>query len=383
MKNLKQKILVVGDFSTHIRSQQFFEELIKKDIGGKVNFTVTVCNPKYYMIGSEKFIKPLFNFIGSILFFFELVIKIPFSDKILFLAMNHKYFPPLVLANIFFNKPIIVDMYISLYDASKSRNIFKVSILKKILTLRFEWYFKFIDRLIIEKSSLVIYNGKLEYSLIAKLVNADISKSNYKIIPTSALPKIKSISSKSNKFRICWWGTFTAFHGVSTIIKTAQILKHKNVKFTLNLFGTPNNEITYYKKLIHKLGVDNEVNIHLDKTFSNGLLEKYLTSNCDLTLGNFSTSERAFRIFPTKIIDSFSMNLPVLTMNTPVISDCADINNEVFTCTNNLDDITNNIIEIIQNSKERKRRADNGFKLYQSSFSKNVVQEQFINLFKI
>ena len=324
---VNQKILVVGDFTTHIRSQQFIQKILHKDMGEKASFVIAISNPNTFKLFNSKLkaIQFFMNKVFSLLFFIELLIKIPFSHKIFFLGMNHREFPILLLANVLWRRPIIADMYISIYDASKSRGRFNGSALKRLASLNFEWYYKFLDRILIEKPTQTIYNGELELKLIANLVNANINKCNYVIIPTSALPKRKALPSISNKFRICWWGTFMPFHGVDTIIRVASSLKQKRVNFTLNLFGIPKNDITLFENLANELELKNEVFFHTDKTFGNGLLENYLFKNCDLVLGNFSSSTRAFRIFPTKIIDSFSMNLPILTMDTEVIHDCADV----------------------------------------------------------
>ena len=381
---IKQKILVVGDFTTHIRSQQFIQKLLQKEIGGRFLFVISISNPNTFKLYNNKLKAFLyfFNKLLSLLFFVELLVKIPFNHKILFLGMNHKHFPILLLANVIWRRPIIADMYISIYDALKSRDQFKGSVLKKIPTFRFEWYYKYLDRLIIERSSQTIYNGELELKLISNLVNANINKSNYVIIPTSALSKLKTKPSPSEVFRICWWGTFMPFHGVNTIIKAASFLKESGVNFTLNLFGAPNNNTKPYEILVNELQLNNHIFFHTDKTFSNGLLEEYLHKNCDLTLGNFSDSERAFRIFPTKIIDSFSMNIPVLTMATEVIGDGADIKNDLFTCKNEPRDICIEVIKIINDPNEKERRADNGFALYESTYSEDVVQKIFISLFR-
>lgn len=380
---VKQKILVVGDFTTHIRSQEFVQKILVKDLTQKCNFTISLSNPNSYKLKNAKFplVVYFINKLFSLLFFTELLVKIPFSDKILFLGMNHVHFPTLLLANTIWKRPIIADMYISIFDALNSRDQFKGSILKRLATCRFAWYYKLLDRLIIERPAKTIYNGDLEFKLIANIVSANINKSNYVIIPTHALSKLKIEPSPSEVFRICWWGTFMPFHGVDTIIKVANLLNERGIRFSLNLFGTPNNDTTLYETLVSDLQLNDAVFFHTDKTFSNGLLEQYLHANCDLTLGNFSENERAFRIFPTKIIDSFSMNIPVLTMATEVIGDGADINNELFTCSNDPREICAEIIKIIKNPLEKERRANNGYALYETTYSESVIQDQFISIF--
>jgi glycosyltransferase involved in cell wall biosynthesis len=381
----KNKILIVGDFNGHIRSQFFVHRLLKKELGSNSNFTLSFANPSAYKLVYKRFklLEFLLNSFFSLFFTIELFVKMAFCDKVYFLAMNHMIFPKVLLANFFWKKKIIADMYISIYDAIDNRNLFRGSFLKRLLRFRFKWYFKLLDRLLIEKPDKTIYIGDLELKFIAKLVNADLSKSDYVIIPPSSLPKRKAIPKESEIFRICWWGTFTPFHGIDNIIETANLLKQENFKFSLNLFGTPKDNINNYIKIVDELKLTDKVFFHIDKTFSNKLLEEYLYQNCDLALGNFSTTERAYRAVPTKIFDAFSMSLPTITMDTDVLRDSVDVDNELFITTNNPKDISNRILEISSNNFEIQRVAENGYKRFQKSFSKNVVQEQFINLFKI
>ena len=378
-----QKILIVGDFAGHFRSQLFIQKLLQKDIGAEKSFVLSFVNPNSYVTVKckQKHVKFLLNKISRLIFLLELVIKVPFNNKIYFMAMNHRFFPHVLIANFLWRKPIVADMYISVYDDAKNRGIFGGSFVKRLLTLRFEWYYKLLDRLLIEKPSTTIYIGKLELLSISKLVKANIKRCNYKIIPPASLPKKKANPSFTNQFRICWWGTYTPLHGVENIIKTAACLKMKGVDFSLNLFGTPNHDATQYFNMIEELGLCDFVFFHTDKTFGNGLLEEYLEDKCDLSLGNFSSSERALRAVPTKIFDSFSMNIPILTMDTDVLRDSVDVENELFTSTIDPDDISDIIIEIINNPDERKRRADNGYTHYLKTFSVEAVQEQFISLF--
>lgn len=378
------KILVVGNITGHFRSQVFIQKLLKKDVADKENIIITIANPNSFQVNNfkYKFVKYIIDKINYILFLFELLIKIPFSNKIYFMAMNHMHFPSVLFINTIWRKQIIADMYISVYDAAKDRNYFQGNIIKRLANLKFEWYYKFLDRLFIEKPFVTIYVGELELKLISQLVNANFNKCNYVIIPPTSLPKKKATPSYSRKFRLCWWGTYTPFHGIDYIIEAVQLLKVSNIDFSLNMFGTENFDGLIYKNKTAELNLENEVFFHTDKTFGNGLLEEYLISNCDLVLGNFSSVGRARRTVPTKIFDAFSMCLPILTMNTDVLKDSIDIENDLFTCNINPEDICNEIINIINNPQERNRRTLNGYNHYKRSFSVEAVQNKFIGLFK-
>ena len=382
MKN--QKILVIGDFVGHFRSQMFVQKLLHNDLSLNSKLLVSFANPNSYkLISSDsKISKFLFNKIFSFLFFIEIFIKVFFTNKIYFMAMNHRQFPIVLMANFFFRKPIIADFYNSIYDSTKSKDGFEGGFLRRIPTLRFEWYYKYLDRLIIERPEKTIFGCELELRKIANLVNANINKCKFKIIPPASLNKKIANPLPSTRFRICWWGTYIPLHGVENIIKTAALLKKEKIDFSLDMFGTPKHNGYSFIKLSEDLELTNQLTFHTNKSFGNGSLEECLSSNCDLILGNFSSSERALRTVPTKIFDSFCMRQPVLTMDTEVLRDMVDVENELFITDIEPKIICEAIIKIINNPKERKRRANNGFKRYQNSFSENVIQEQFINLFK-
>ena len=51
---VNQKILVVGDFTTNIRSQQFIQKIIHKDIAEKASFVITISNPNTFKLFNSK-----------------------------------------------------------------------------------------------------------------------------------------------------------------------------------------------------------------------------------------------------------------------------------------------------------------------------------------
>ena len=380
----KQKILIVGNFNGHLRSQQFVQKLLYQDIGTNSGFLISMANPSIYTLknSKSKWLKLIFDSFFSWLFIIELFFKIPFCDKIYFLAMNHWHFPKLLIANFLWRKPVIADMYISVYDSNLNKNRFSGSFLKRLPKFRFEWYYKFLDRLLIERSDRTIYVSEVEFKLIVKLVNANLSRSNYIIIPPVTLPKEKTSPIRTKTYRICWWGTFTPFHGVDNIIKAAVLLKAAGFDFTINLFGTPNHDSTPYRKLANEHGLEN-VFFHTDKTFGNGLLEEHLIHECDLALGIFSNSKRALRAVPTKIFDAFSMSIPVLTMDTAALRGNLNADTDLFTCSSDPSSIGSAIMQISQDPVESRKRARAGYDHYKHTFSVSAVQSKFIKLFPI
>jgi glycosyltransferase involved in cell wall biosynthesis len=378
------KILVVGDLVGHHRSQTFIKALLHKDLGSEGACVLSFAIPGLYMAESEtdsllhKVLRKLRNAVVSVLFISELLVKVPFCDKVYFLAMNHRLFPTLHAICWIWRKPIITDLYVSIYDGAEDRGRTRAGFFHKLVRGNFAWYLKMLDRMIIERSSKVIYVGKTELGLVAATVGADLSKCDCVIIPSASPRKRMAAPSESPTFRVCWWGTFTPFHGVDNILRAAALLNEKRLDFRLDLFGTPKHDSSEYERLTDELGLAERVSFHKDKTFGNKKLDEFLCDKCDLALGNFSTTHRAKRAVPTKIIDAFAMQLPVISMDTEVLRETTDPDNDLFVCEGSPESLADSIEQLIGNRDELARRAKNGYSAYDAKFSPEAVQAKFI-----
>lgn len=383
------KILLVGDIKGHHRTQLFIEALLKRDMGSDTNFVLSFASPRCYSLNFRangiflRIMRRLLNAAVAPLFFLELAVKIPFSHTIYLLAMNHRVYPVVFFINLLWRRRILADPFISVYDAANDRGLTQGNLLELARRKTFPTYLKWLDRLAFTRADHLIYVGTTELKLLADEVGADISRINFTAIPPASAYKMRADPSASEILRICWWGTFTPFHGVETIIDAAEILRQQtDIPFRLDMFGTPKNDVSRYLDMTKDRGLDEVVYIHTDKTFGNGLLEDYLVTHCDIALGNFSTTERSLRAVPTKIIDAFSMELPVITMDSPPLHDYADVENDLFTCRADGRSLAKAIEELVANSDERRRRAQNGYRRYLESFSPQAVKESFIAVFR-
>ena len=373
---MKKRILLVGNINGAYRSQLLIK--ILTDYRPDSEYAISLVSDEFYMpySTSKKFsakvLRRIKEYCATIISIFELIFKIPFCNVVYVLAMNHRWFFKVYLVNMLWHKPIITDLYISIYDTGLDRGWYEIisKIKRRYLRLKAK-YHRFLDKLIIEKSTRVLHLAQFELEYIAKLVGARLNKSMVTIVPLSVYPKNLASPKKSNIFRICWWGTWIPVHGLDIILYAMKILSSKNIK--LDLFGVPGQEGEAYKKIINEHNLINCVTIHTDKFFSNGKLEEYLTTKCDLALGIFGRSKKAQNAISNKVIDAFSMRLPVLTMDKPVLKEFIDTENELFVCRNSPMDIAKNIIRIMNDKAERKRRAKLGYQRY----SKTFTSEQF------
>jgi glycosyltransferase involved in cell wall biosynthesis len=362
----RARVLLVGDVLGSYRSQLLLKILL--DNGHKVSLV----GDRYFRLATDDS-QTLFKSIlvklslcfSVVLFTIELFIKAPFANVVYLLPMNHQLFFFALVAKIIFRKSLISDLYISLYDTGRDRGLYTNN---KSVRARID---QTIDRWIIEKSDVIVHQSLYELKYIANLVNAKINHKKVMIFPLAVEPRSQASLEyrQQEELRICWWGTFIPLHGLDRIIQSMKILRQNGERVRLDLFGVPNVESLEYQKLLSEDPLKEYVSLHFDKTFANGHLEKHLTTACDLALGIFGGSSKAKNTLPNKIIDAFSMKLPVLTMSSSALSEFISPETDIFTCENSPTAIAEAIQWIINNPKERLSRAESGFERYLSTFT--------------
>jgi len=380
------KVLLVGKIRGQNRSQLLIESLLQKDYSKKEEITINLLDVSFfsYKGGFTCWVGLIFNrllnILLSLIFCINLTINIFFCDKVVLLAMNNKIFPIIRIITFLLRKELIVDMYNSIFDASLDRKIFQKSLFSKIINLNFASYLKWIDKSIIQYSDRLIQINEYELKFISQLVGAKLNKRKYYIIPIGFEQKAISNSTRSGVFRICWWGTITPFHGIEAILEAIAILKSKNVRFKLAILTTYSAKIEQIICLIQNLKITDFVEIYKDKSFGNGRLEEYLINECDLALGNFGDSGRVNRAIPTKIIEAFSIKLPVLTKKTDILEKTFDTKKDLFCCEGNPEKICDSIYYIIMNDIEREEKAISGYLVYKDRYSKKQIIDEFRNV---
>lgn len=304
------------------------------------------------------------------------------SDIVIILAMNQSRIFDIYLAKLF-RKKIIADYYISNYDTQilDRKNYPSKSIRAKLYKLQ--------DKTAIDKASKVIFLNKVEAKRYIHLTGIKEEKVNYEIIPLckkelefkkSKLPFFKN---NNEAITICWWGTYIPLHGLEKIILAGKILKNKNFKFKIYLFGNSEERSKKYKEKIKYLQVTNEIIINNDYSFLNKKLPEFLINNCDLALGNFGDSEKAKTVMVNKIVDALQLGLPVLNGESIAPDEFFDYKNDIFRCLNTPEDLANKIIEISKESREEiEKRVLRGYKIYKDNFSYQSFEEKVKKVIK-
>ena len=321
----QKKILLYGNVFRDYRSQTLVKFLLDSKY-----YICLACPDYYYSNGNER------QGIGKVLLvfqFIELFIKAAFTDIIYLPPMNTRFIKSAVLAAKLFRKKLIVEMYISIYDTYvtdqkplKGKQIKPGTRQAKDMLKR--------DILALKKSDYIVHTAEHELNYWKKLLNIDFSQEKVFIAPNcnvSTLAHQKQFKHDSF-LKICWWGTFIPLHGLDNILEALKLVQKQNIQFTCNLFGVDNPLFAEYANKISEKSLDSHVYLRKDLRFSDGSLPHYLINQCDLALGIFGNTDKAYNTVPNKLIEALSMGLPTLTINSPAINEFLNPETDLWTC---------------------------------------------------
>ncbi len=333
--NTKQsKVLVYGNIFRDYRSQALVKILL--DSG----YHISLICPDFY---STKIFPGL-----KFLYLIELLIKINFVDVVYLPPMNSRFIKSAFWAAKTFNKKLIVEMYISIYDTFvKDQKVLKGKQIKPGSRQAKGMFDK--DVLALTKSDFLIHTANHELSYWEKLLNIKIAPEKVFIAPNFNVSRLvyqRKIQPDSN-LNICWWGTFIPLHGLENILQAMKILQANQVKFTCNLFGTDNSLFKMYDQKIKQEQLEDCVFLRKDLSFADNSLPKYLVDNCDLALGIFGNTDKAYNTVPNKLIEALSMGIPTLTMKSTALKEFFEPD-DLWTCEPEPKSIAQSILTIAE-----------------------------------
>ncbi|HEY9771489.1 MAG TPA: glycosyltransferase [Coleofasciculaceae cyanobacterium] len=240
---------------------------------------------------------------------------------------NHLVENAILVAKIF-RKKLILENHVSLYDnLLEERKKYNEGIQKTAIEIRR-------DKLALCQPDYIINTSNYEPAYWEKKLGIKIDRDKVFVAPlfSSSTLVHQKIFRENSILQICWWGSFLPLHGLDNIIKAMELLKKREVKFTCNLFGINNSEYNVYVEKIRLAQLDSSVFLRKDLTFYDDSLPRYLVENCDLALGIFGNTDKAYNTFPTKLVESLSMGIPTLTMKSPSLQEFLNPETDLWTC---------------------------------------------------
>lgn len=370
----KLKVLVIGEVYGSYRAQSLIRGLLEHQSeyvfsrASRAFYSEKQsCENCTFLTKAKIWINNVFlRALTPFFFLLEISVKALFADIIYLLPMNLRLFPHVYFFKVIYQKPLIIDLYISIYDTVIDTG--------KVEELGFlsHWFYSHLDRWGITKSDLLIHHSWCELEHIANLVGVnDINEEKVRILPLAVEPRSLAdlTPSAGEIFRVCWWGSLIPLHGLDKMIRAIGVLVKENFPIRFDIFAMPSSKIQSYLKLVASLELENAVEIHVDKTFINGKLEPYLVHQCDLALGVFGDSSKAQNAIVNKVVDALALQLPVLTRPSPAINEFLNPETDLFVCESTPKAIADAVRAIANDPEERKRRAYAGHSRYLSTFT--------------
>lgn len=333
------RVLLYGNVFRDYRSQILTKLLF--DSGHHIS----IISPDYYYnstLSKNKAIAKILEVFSLV----ELWLKIPFADVIYLPPMNSRFIKSALLAASFFGKRLIVEMYISIYDTFvgdrkplKGKQIEPDSRQAKSMLEK--------DKLALTKADYVIHTSRHELTYWEKIFDINIDRAKVFIAPNCNVANLihRKKFEPDGAFEICWWGTFIPLHGLDNILQALKIAASKT-QFVCNLFGVDNALFAEYDAKIRQYKLEKYVCLRKDLTFADDSLPNYLVTNCDLALGIFGNTDKAYNTVPNKLIEALSMGIPTLTMYTPALHEFFEPQTDLWTCEATPESIAKSIVEI-------------------------------------
>ncbi len=314
------------------------------------------------------------NYFGRIL---EIVLKFLITKKsdvdLIFVSYLAQ---PLIPFLRLFNKKIITDPMVSLYDTiCFHRKLQKPNSL--IGKLAF-W----LDKTLCKTSQRIIIDTNAHLAYFINTFNAPREK--FLIRPvcsdtTVFYPGTEAENGKyKNKFIIEFYGYFSPLHGVEYILKAAKLLEnYKDILFKIVGKGQDSKKIL---KLYQELNLKNVKLTHAAVPLKE-LGER--KREADLCLGVFGDTPKSRRVIATKIFDSLAVKKPLLTGNTNaegVKELLQDGVHCLFCKMEDEKDLAEKILILKNNPELRARIAENGYNLFKKICDPNQLKQALYSL---
>ena len=269
--------------------------------------------------------------------------KIKNDYDILFVAFPGWH--SMVLAKFLTRKPVIFDVFVSMYDSTVwDRKNTKRYSLKAGYFWLLDWLScKLADKVLLDTNEYIKYFVK-EFGLPKeKFIRVFVGS----FAETFNFPKIEN---DKNKFKIIFYGFLIPLQGLKYILESAKKLEeYKDIQF--DIVGTKIKNCYKNQKF-------SNINFIENLSYKN-LCEKINES--DICLGIFGDTEKTKRVIPNKVFDCVALRKPVITADTPAIRELFTENDLKLIPTADSDALVEAILNLKNNPKLVEKIAKNGY----------------------
>lgn len=262
------------------------------------------------------------------------------------------------------NKPLVFDVFVSLYDTY----VFDRRLVAKG-SLKSYFYF-YLDKADCMLADAILLDTNEHINHFSEEFN--VKKEKFRLLRLGADDDIfhpREPSEDCDGFKVTFHGTFIPLQGVEYIVKAAKLLESDtDIKFEILGHGQTFNSVYALSK---------SLNLH-NVSFLNELVRyeelPSFIAKADVSLGIFGDTPKAMRVVPNKAYETLAMGKPLLTGDTPAAREILTDQRDCLLCDMaSPEAIAASILSLKEDDLLRERIAKNGHQLFIKRFSTQVI----------
>jgi glycosyltransferase involved in cell wall biosynthesis len=303
------------------------------------------------------------------LLFWKYLFRTPAHDLILVGYPGHLDVFLAKILGLIRSKPVIFDVFLSLYEAivEDRKLVEPKSVKAQFLKLLDRWSTRAADIVLFDTEAHVKYYHTTLGGAPKKHLRVFVGAEEDVFLPAKQ-------STEINDGEVLFFGTFLPLHGVEVIVRAAAILKEmKHIHFTIIGNGP---EWERCELLGHELGA--RVRWHPAWMDYHELSSHIARS--EICLGIFSDSGKASRVIPCKVFNILAMGKPLITANTPAAQEIfSHLGNAYLVPPGNAQALADAIITVHNDRNLRHEIATAGLKLFQENLSRSAIGSKLVS----
>ena len=272
----------------------------------------------------------------------------------------------MILARFITRKPIVFDVFTSLYDSMVNDRK-----LVSLWSLRALYYWKldfisclFADLILLDTQKHIDYFVNTFWIKRKKCARIFVGSDNTVFFPA------KQSIRESNEFKVHFHGSFIPLHGIEHIIHAAHILERENILFTLIGKGQTYDAI---QKTAEHL---QSKNIRFYTSMSHAQLNEAM-NNTDICLGIFGNTKKALRVIPNKVYEALAVGAAIITEESPGVKELLEDGvTALFAQPADAGNLAEKILQLKNNSVLRGRIAEEGHQLFLDNLTPKILGKQ-------
>lgn len=293
------------------------------------------------------------------------------KEKYDLMVVGYPGYQAMILARFLTRKPIIFDVFTSIYEAMIcDRKLVKANSLKALYFWSLDWLScQLADKILLDTQEQIDYFVKTFYLKPEKFYRLFVGTDEDLVYP---LPTLKK---ENENFLVHFHGNFIPLQGIEYIIRAAKTLELEKIHF--NIIGK-GQEYEKIIKLAKELGISN---ISFIDPVPYDQLKEYMAVS-DICLGIFGNTNKTQRVIPNKVFEAIACAKPVITAESPAMKELfIDQENIIMSKPADADDLAEKILKLKLDQNLRLQIGQRAFNLFQSKLlSKNIIHDLLIKI---